>query len=195
MTTEPTDAVLIEKSLGAPEVFTEVFARYAHQVHRYLARRAGPDVAEDLVSDTFLTAFEQRHRFSAERGPTGALPWLLGIATTLLRGHRRAEARRWQVLAMTPAGPGDLAEPSPADQVADRVDAGTAVRSIADAIGAMTDGDRDALLLYAWGDLKYEEIAATLAIPVGTVRSRIHRARARLRSAITTTTLEGRSAR
>ncbi|MEO3813932.1 RNA polymerase sigma factor [Sphaerisporangium sp. B11E5] len=194
MTTELTDAALIEKSLGAPEVFTEVFARHADQVHRYLARRAGQDTAEDLVSDTFLTAFEQRHRFSAERSPTGALPWLLGIATTLLRGHGRAEARRWKALTRTPPDLG-LAEPSPADLVAERVDAGAVVRSIARALSVMPDGDRDALLLYAWADLKYEEIAATLEIPVGTVRSRIHRARAQLRAAIMTTTSEGWSAR
>ncbi|MEV0618621.1 RNA polymerase sigma factor [Nonomuraea sp. NPDC050404] len=188
MTTELTDAALIEESLRAPEVFTEVFARHADQVHRYLARRVGPDVAEDLVSDTFLTAFEQRHRFSAERSPTGALPWLMGIATTLLRGHGRAEARRWRALARMPADLGGLSEPSPADQVAERVDAGDVVRSAARAIRGMAPGDRDALLLYAWADLKYEEIAATLEIPVGTVRSRIHRARAQLRAALQPTT-------
>ncbi|MEU9884212.1 RNA polymerase sigma factor [Sphaerisporangium sp. NPDC051017] len=194
MTTELTDAALIEKSLWSPEVFTEVFARYADQVHRYLARRAGPDVADDLMSDTFLVAFEQRHRFSGERSPTGALPWLLGIATTLLRSHGRAEARRWKALAQTRSDLA-LAEPSPADQVAERVDAGAVVRSVVHTLAAMTEGDRDALLLYAWADLKYEEIAATLEIPVGTVRSRIHRARAQLRSAITSTPLEGRPAR
>ncbi|MFC6086252.1 RNA polymerase sigma factor [Sphaerisporangium aureirubrum] len=194
MTTELTDAALIEKSLGSPEVFTEVFARHADQVHRYLARRAGPDTADDLVSDTFLTAFEQRHRFSPDRSPTGALPWLLGIATTLLRGHGRAEARRWKALIRTPVDLG-LAEPSPAELAADRADARATVRSIARTLAAMTDGDRDALLLYAWADLRYEEIAATLEIPVGTVRSRIHRARARLRAAIMTTTWEGLPAR
>ncbi|MBO2446901.1 RNA polymerase sigma factor [Actinomadura barringtoniae] len=182
METKEIDAELIGRSLRAPEDFAAVFERYGDQVHRYLARRAGPDQAEDLVSDTFLTAFEQRDRFDPERSPSGALPWLLGIATMLLRSHRRAEARRLRTLAGT-AGLADVPEPF-AERITAQVDAGAAARSLLRTLAALPDGERDALLLMAWADLRYEDIAVALDIPVGTVRSRIHRARTRLRTAL-----------
>ncbi|MCK9928581.1 RNA polymerase sigma factor [Frankia sp. Mgl5] len=181
MTVIPTDADLLVRSVREPEVFADLFERHGDRVHRYLARRAGADLAEDLVSDTFVAAFEQRSRFDPARGPDGALPWLLGIATRILQGHRRAEARRWRVLER--ALP-DRPEPAAADRVADRVDADAAVQSLVRALAELPDGERDALLLLAWGDLRYEEIATALAVPVGTVRSRIHRARNRLRAAL-----------
>jgi RNA polymerase sigma-70 factor (ECF subfamily) len=185
MTTTPTDAELITASLTAPESFAEVFERHGDRVHRYVARRAGPEIAEDLLSETFLTAFEQRGRFDPARGPGGALPWLLGIATNLLAGHRRAEARRWRLLTQAPP---DRPEPPPADRVADRVDAATAVGALTQALAELPDGERDALLLLAWADLTYEQIAAALGVPTGTVRSRIHRARTRLRTGIASVT-------
>ncbi|REE96086.1 RNA polymerase sigma factor [Thermomonospora umbrina] len=177
----PADAELIERSRHEPEAFAAVFDRHADRVHHYLARRAGPTEADDLLSATFLTAFEQRDRFDAARSPAGALPWLMGIATNLLRGHRRAEARRWDVLARARLDP---AEPSPAERVAARVDATVAARPLVDVLTDLPQGDRDALLLLAWADLTYEEIAAALEIPIGTVRSRIHRVRTRLRAAV-----------
>ncbi|MFI0354628.1 RNA polymerase sigma factor [Actinomadura sp. 9N407] len=184
------DAELIERSLLAPETFAVLFDRYASRVHRYLARRVGPDEADDLVSGTFLAAFEQRRRFDPARSGSGALPWLLGIATNQMRGHWRAEARRWKTLARArPEG----AEASPAERVAARVDAGVAARSLTGALAAMQPGDRDALLLLAWADLTYAEIATALEIPVGTVRSRIHRARGRLREHVDGTPIAERS--
>jgi RNA polymerase sigma-70 factor (ECF subfamily) len=186
----PADAELIERSLRAPEAFAALFDRYADRVHRYLARRVGPNEADDLVSGTFLAAFEQRGRFDPARSEAGALPWLLGIATNLVRGHRRAEARRWKALARArPEG----AEASPAERVAARVDAGAAARSLTGALAGMQPGDRDALLLLAWADLTYAEIATALEIPVGTVRSRIHRARGRLRLHVDGTHIAERS--
>ncbi|GAA3949510.1 hypothetical protein GCM10023085_35060 [Actinomadura viridis] len=173
------DGRLIERSLREPERFAVLFDRYADRVHRYLVRRVGPAEADDLVSGTFLTAFEQRGGFDTARAGCGALPWLLGIATNLVRGHRRAEARRWKALARTRP---DEAETSPAERVVARLDATEAARPLTAALKAMPPGDRDCLLLFAWADLTYTEIAAALDIPVGTVRSRIHRARGRLRA-------------
>ncbi|MFF5263438.1 RNA polymerase sigma factor [Actinomadura viridis] len=173
------DGRLIERSLREPERFAVLFDRYADRVHRYLVRRVGPAEADDLVSGTFLTAFEQRGGFDTARAGCGALPWLLGIATNLVRGHRRAEARRWKALARTRP---DEAETSPAERVVARLDATAAARPLTAALKAMPPGDRDCLLLFAWADLTYTEIAAALDIPVGTVRSRIHRARGRLRA-------------
>jgi RNA polymerase sigma factor (sigma-70 family) len=190
MEIEQTDASLIDRSLRAPEVFAAVFDRHADRVHRYLVRRVGPVEADDLVSATFLTAFEQRGRFDPGRSRSGALPWLLGIATNLMRGHQRSEARRWQALAENGLDP---PEPSPADRVAARVDADVLARSLTEALAALSPGDRDALLLFAWADLSYEQIAAAIEVPVGTVRSRIHRARSRLRAAVPPPFLPDRS--
>ncbi|MCG5212078.1 RNA polymerase sigma factor [Streptosporangium sp. KLBMP 9127] len=178
---EQSDTSLIDRSLREPEIFSLVFDRYGGQVHRYLARRAGPGDADDLMSETFLAAFKQRDRFTSSRSPTGALPWLLGIATNLLRMHQRSEARRWAALARTGAEP---AVPAPADQVVARVDAEVAFRLMAGVLEELADGDRDALLLFAWAGLTYEEIAVALGVPIGTVRSRLHRARLRLRTAL-----------
>ncbi|MEV0407242.1 RNA polymerase sigma factor [Actinoallomurus sp. NPDC050550] len=184
---EPTDAELIDRSRRNPEDFAAVFDRYADRVHHYLARRAGVTEADDLLSETFATAFDQRDRFVPERSPNGALPWLLGIATNILRSHARSQRRRWQLLARSTADPD---EPSPADRVAARIDANALAKPLIDVIAELPDGDRDALLLFAWADLKYEEIASALDIPVGTVRSRIHRVRTRLRGLLGTTTTQ-----
>jgi RNA polymerase sigma-70 factor (ECF subfamily) len=181
---EQSDKSLIDRSLREPEIFSLVFDRYGGQVHRYLARRAGPADADDLMSETFLTAFRQRDRFTSSRSPTGALPWLLGIATNVLRMHRRSETRRWAALARAGADP---AVAAPTDQVVDRVDAEVAFRLVAGVLEELADGDRDALLLFAWAELTYEEIAAALGVPLGTVRSRLHRARLRLRTVLSIT--------
>ncbi|MEV0386673.1 RNA polymerase sigma factor [Nonomuraea sp. NPDC050643] len=181
---EQSDTSLIDRSLREPEIFALVFDRHGGQVHRYLARRAGPADADDLMSETFLQAFKQRDRFTSSRSPTGALPWLLGIATNVLRMHQRSETRRWAAMARTGTDP---AVPEPTDQVAARVDAEVTYRLMAGVLEELADGDRDALLLFAWAGLTYEEISAALGVPVGTVRSRLHRARLRLRTALSAT--------
>jgi RNA polymerase sigma factor (sigma-70 family) len=188
--TEPTDAALIDRSRRAAEAFATLFDRHGDRVYRYLARRVGADEADDLVSETFVVAFEQRHTFDPSRSPAGALPWLLGIGTNLVRGHRRSELRRWNALARANT---DLTEPSPADRVAAKVDAQAQARELLAVLAELPESDRDALLLFAWADLKYEEIAAALGVPIGTVRSRIHRARARLRASLTGVEANNRS--
>ncbi len=91
------DAVLIGRSLEAPLVFGGVFDRHFDYVHRYLARRVGSDLADDLASETFTTAFRVRARYDTAHDD--ARPWLLGIATNLIRHHRRDEARRLRAYA------------------------------------------------------------------------------------------------
>jgi RNA polymerase sigma factor (sigma-70 family) len=179
---EPTDAEVLA---GRPAGFGMIFDRYARLLYGYCARRVGPDLAEDVVSETLLIAFEQRHRFD----PTAqsARPWLFGIATNLLRNHRRTEVRGWRALARTGADPLDgirRVTDGIAERANERVDAAQAVRAIAGALAAMPRGHRDVLLMYAWSGLDYAELAAALGLPIGTVRSRLHRARARLRQAL-----------
>jgi len=173
------DAAAIELSLNHPEQFAVIFDRYAAQLHRYAARRLGPAVADDLVADVFLIAFGRRGRY--DTGQASARPWLYGIATNLISRHRRAEARMYRALARTGVDP--VAELD-ADSVASAVSAAAAGRQLAAALARLSDGDRHTLLLFAWADLRYEEIATALDIPIGTVRSRLHRARTILRTAL-----------
>jgi RNA polymerase sigma-70 factor (ECF subfamily) len=107
-------------------------------------------------------------------------PWLFGIATNVVHGHRRTEQRRYKALARTPLERD--ADPVDTDELADRVAARSLRSSLAAALAALKPADRDVLLLVAWGQLSYEEIATVLAIPVGTVRSRLNRARRQTRA-------------
>jgi len=169
------DATLIAGSLAAPERFGAVFDRHAPAVYRYAARRLGPDAADDIVAETFLTAFRQRHRYDAAHPDAG--PWLFGIATKLIGRHRRDEVRFFRAIARTGADP--AAEPI-ADRATERVAAGAVRRQLADALAALSRGHRDVLLLTASG-LGYGEVASALGIPVGTVSSRLVRARRKVR--------------
>ncbi len=167
------DSEIVRRSWDQPAVFAGVYDRHAIAVYRYAVRRVGIDVADDIMAETFLVAFERRDRF--DESYESARPWLLGIATVLIRKHRGAEAR--YLRAVVASGP-------PATVVEDRddrLDASLTVRGLTGAIRRMPSRDRDALLLYAWGDLDYEGVALALDVPVGTVRSRLNRARRVLR--------------
>jgi RNA polymerase sigma factor (sigma-70 family) len=164
--------------VSTPNLIAELFDAHAAELYRYLARRAGHTVAEEVLSQTFLIAVEQQHRYDSERG--GPRAWLYGIAANLLRHHYRSETRKWQAYARFPLG---LVEDA-ADTAASRADATAAQRSLARPIAELSAADRDVLLLYAWADLSYAEIAAALNIPVGTVRSRLNRARSQLKAAL-----------
>jgi RNA polymerase sigma factor (sigma-70 family) len=172
----PNDATVIRLSLAEPERFELLFQRHAPRVQRYVARRLGPDAADDIVAETFLLAFRQRAVFDLARGD--ALPWLYGIATNLLGRHRRDEIRLYKALARTGVDP--VIAPF-TDEVDERLTATAASRRLASALAGLSAAYRDALLLVTWGGLSYEETATALGIPVGTVRSRISRARADLR--------------
>lgn len=176
---ETSDADLIRRSAVDPEHFAALFRRHSVALHRYAARRLGPGPAEDIVAEVFLIAFRQRDRY--QRDQADARPWLYGIATNLIGRHRRAEVRMYRALARTGADP--VAEPF-TDQVEDRVAARGTAQPLGAALARLPAAHRDALLLVAWGDLTYEQAAASLGVPVGTVRSRISRARARLRQAL-----------
>jgi RNA polymerase sigma-70 factor (ECF subfamily) len=169
--------------------FAALFDAHALPLLRYCARRVGLDVAEDVVAETFTTAIERHGR----RGLDGidVVPWLYGIATNLLRRHRRNEVRWYRAAeraAADPVGGPRSVTHSHADEAAERIDAGILARHLAGALAAMPARDRDVLLLLAWAGLDQAEIAQALGVPVGTVRSRLHRARQRLRGAAPATT-------
>jgi RNA polymerase sigma factor (sigma-70 family) len=178
--TRPSDAALIAGSLADPECFGEIYERYAAEIHRYVARRAGSALADDLTAETFLVAFRGRHRYDvqAER----ALPWLYGIATNLLRRQARTERALYRAWERTGADP--IMADNHADAVAANLTAQATLRRLVGALSRLTVRERDVVLLVAWASLSYEETAAALAVPVGTVRSRLNRARRRLRDAL-----------
>ncbi|WP_405693077.1 RNA polymerase sigma factor [Streptomyces sp. NBC_01185] len=178
---EPSDASVVERSWGEPDAFAVLFDRYADDIHRYVARRLGTEAADDLMAETFVIAFQQRRRYDLSRAQ--ARPWLYGIATNLVGGHRRAEARRLRAFSRAvSAAPGE--GESLADRVAARVSAEGVRAELAGALAALPARYRDVLLVVAWGDLDYAEAADALGVPVGTVRSRLHRARKKLREAL-----------
>ena len=154
-----------------PASIEPLFRAHFDAIYRYAACRVGRDVALDVAAETFAQALRNIATLDPDRD---ARAWLFGIATNVVRHHRRAERRRIRAYATA------------ASQMVRRGDeewSPTAARErIVDALAELDARDRDTLLLYAWADLSYEEISAALAIPVGTVRSRIHRARRLLRT-------------
>lgn len=149
------------------EAFERLFELHFDRIYAYLARRVGPDLAGDLASETFTRAFAARKRYDRARGEPRA--WLFGIANNLLRRHYRDEERRLRAFARLEA----RAEGVPAEEP-----------RLAEALSTLSPEERDVLLLFAWADLEYGEIAAALELPLGTVRSRLHRARAHVRAAL-----------
>ncbi|MEU7787581.1 RNA polymerase sigma factor [Amycolatopsis sp. NPDC049159] len=175
--TKDDDASVITRSRREPSLFAVIFDRHARHIHRYLVRRLGPAAADDVLADTFLIAFDKRAKFDPAR--PDARPWLYGIATNLVSRQRRAEVNELKLrLALGPPP----AEAGHAEQVADRVSARALGDRLDRALAALRPRERDVLLLVAAEGLGYQEVAEALAIPVGTVKSRLNRARHRVRA-------------
>lgn len=171
---EPRDADLIRGSLDEPQLFEGVFERHYDSVRRYAQRRVGETVGEEVAARTFLVAFERRSTFRTDA--ESARGWLLGIATNLIRHHLRDEQTHLRILGALPP---DRRERAPDDE--GRLEALAVWPAIAQVLRSLPPGDREAFLLAALEDLPYGEVAVALDIPVGTVRSRIHRVRGALR--------------
>jgi RNA polymerase sigma factor (sigma-70 family) len=173
------DARVIADSLDRPELFGELYQRHAALIHRYAARRLGEEAAEDITADTFLSAFRTRRRYDLAR--PDARPWLYGISANLIGKQRRAEVRALRALARTGVDP---VAASWTDRSDSRVTAHAVQGPLAGALAGLSRGDRDVLLLVAWADLTSEQAGQALGIPAGTARSRLHRARQRIRTAL-----------
>jgi RNA polymerase sigma factor (sigma-70 family) len=176
----PSDAEIIERSQRRPPVFAELFDRHHRAIHAYVSRRAGTQVADDVMSEVFTAAFAQRARFTSESG--SALPWLYGIARNLTHRHFRSAASDLRTAEKWASHQPDVSIDH--DDVIDGVDASREWQVVRAALATVAPDDREALLLYAWEDLPYAEIAGIIGVPIGTIRSRIHRARAVLRDAL-----------
>jgi RNA polymerase sigma-70 factor, ECF subfamily len=176
------DAALIERSRHDPEAFAWLYDRHAARLHRYVARRLGGGHADDIVADTFLDAFRKRHRYDLT--VADARPWLYGIAANLIGKHGRSEVRMLRAYARTGADPVLAQATTSMDEADGRISSAAVKRELAAALAGLTAADRNVLLMIAWADLSYVEVATALGIPVGTVRSRLHRARGRIRAAL-----------
>ena len=163
---------------GEPECFGVLFDRHGDSVRRYCARRTGSiDAADDLVSIVFLEAW--RRRGDVELVDDNALPWLYGLARKTLQRRWRTSVRHRRALGRLPAV---LVEPDHADNVASRLDDEKHLAQLREAFSRLRPVDRDVLLLCVWQGLDYSSAAVALGVPVGTVRSRLSRARARLQA-------------
>jgi RNA polymerase sigma factor (sigma-70 family) len=190
-TSDQPDSELIARSRSDPAVFAEIFDRHHGELYRYLRRRVGVGLAADLAAETFVTAFARRTAYrpqgrSAQGGSAqggSARPWLYGIAHNLLRNHLRHEQRRLAAYARHGAEPTADAAALDEFSLADaRADAHAGTARLTRILAGMAARDRDALLLFAWADMSYAEVAQALGVPVGTVRSRLNRARRQLRA-------------
>jgi len=160
------DGRVIRRSLEDPHAFGAIFERHFDAVYGYARRRVGADLAEEVATEAFVRAYDRRRTFDSER--SDARPWLLGIAANVLRRHWRTERRRHEAYARVG---GD------ADAVPE-----AALRSeVVVALDNLSRDERETLFLFAVADLSYEEIAEALDVPIGTVRSRLARARGRVR--------------
>jgi RNA polymerase sigma factor (sigma-70 family) len=166
-----TDAEVIQDSFFDPTMFAVLFDRHYQAVYRFLRGRIGAVLADDLASETFTIAFRRRKSYDLSRAD--GRPWLFGIAVNLLREHRRSEERRLRAHARAADG---TAESGSSKVELDQ--------TIASALLDLNQDDRNLILLYAWAELSYEELAEALDLPLGTVRSRLSRTRSKLRFAL-----------
>ena len=170
----PSDGELIAGLPRQPELMGVLYERHAPAVFRYLARRAGPPAAEDLLSEVFIAALSASSRVVAHDSGS-ALPWLYGIGLNVLHRHFRQRQP-------APGVTRDLGLDW--DAVDDRLDAWAERGRLRAALGVLTDSDRELLLLVGWEGLSQAEAATALGISPGAARVRLHRARKRALSAL-----------
>jgi RNA polymerase sigma factor (sigma-70 family) len=173
-----TDASIIARSRHDPHAFEELYDRYWPALHAFCCARAG-EAGEDLAAETFRVAFDKRRRY--QTAYEDARPWLYGIAVKLLQRHFRDRRRRDGALTRA----GALAHRPPGGGADGALEHQLLGPQLTAALAGLTSDEREALLLWAWGDLQYAEIALALDVPLGTVRSRLHRARRRVRDHLT----------
>jgi RNA polymerase sigma factor (sigma-70 family) len=175
MTSDPrSDGELIAGLPRQPELMGVLYERHAPAVFRYLARRAGPPAAEDLLSEVFIVALSASSRVVAHDSGS-ALPWLYGIGLNVLHRHFRQQQP-------APGVTRDLGMDW--DAVDDRIDAWGERGRLRAALAVLTDSDRELLLLVGWEGLSQAEAATALGISPGAARVRLHRARKRVLSTL-----------
>lgn len=171
------DAEIIERSAREPEAFGAIFDRHFDAIASFCVRRVGRTDGEDVAGNVFRWAFEHRERFDLARD--SARPWLFGIANNLVRQALRKSGRQRSAYGRWVAG--EVREPPELASVASAsLDAQRTLSAVLDVLQHQPADDVETLLLFAWEQLTYAEIADVLDVPIGTVRSRIHRVRRNL---------------
>ena len=180
------DSSWIRASLTDPQQFAVIFERHAEAVHRYLARRVEHSAVDDLLAESFVIAFRTRRAY--KDAYLDSRPWLFGIATNVVHHHRRSEGRRMAMVGRVTQGiPRDNDLSDVADDVVSRHELEDQFELIRTLLSQVDEKYLDVLMLFTGPQLSYEEISRALGIPVGTVRSRMSRARAQLRELLEAT--------
>lgn len=169
------DGQLIAESIDDAERFGELFDRHFAPVHRFIRRRLGLELADELAAETFARAFKARQTYDVTKPDAG--PWLYGIASNLMRMHARTEVRKLHAYARSGVDPIDDFEAA----VDSRISAGASRLSLVAALAKLSKDERDVMLLYAWAELSLTQIAEALELAEGTVRSRLSRGRKKVR--------------
>lgn len=165
---------------GDRDAFAEIFDDHSRAVYAYAVRLVGDwATAEDIVSLTFLEAWKQRGKLRGEIGNVRA--WLLGVATNVARNTTRAARRHRAAMSRLPP-----MEPLPdfSDGIVRQLQDTERLAAVARAVRRLKQADREVLCLVVWSELGYAETSAALGVPVGTVRSRLSRARRKLRELV-----------
>ena len=173
------DADIVLGSVTEPERFEVIFERHHGRIWRYLARMGGRECADELAGDVFVAAFAGRSRYDPELGTVQA--WLYGIATNRFRSRGRTNARALRAAVRLAGQQPNVTAESPTDAVVGAMASEATLVRVQAAMQRLAPSDREIIVLFAWEQLSYEEIAAALGIELGTVRSRLSRARRRLR--------------
>jgi RNA polymerase sigma factor (sigma-70 family) len=173
---DPTGQLRARARTGDADAFGAVFDACAKSVYNHAFRLTGDwSAAEEVMAMTFLEAWRSRDRIAPDGG--SLKPWLLGIATNVARGQRRAAWRHRTALARVTVSD---EFPDFADDVSGRLDDAARIKALHHALASLPRHELEVLALCVWSGLGYAEAAKALNVPVGTVRSRLSRARARL---------------
>jgi RNA polymerase sigma factor (sigma-70 family) len=178
------DAEVIARSLVDRGAFEAIFDRHFDAVHRFASGRVGAQEAADVAAETFARAFDRRHRFRPDR--SSALPWLFGIAVNVCRERSRRSGRGERAATRLATRSELIAEPFESAS-AERLDAERLRPELAAALQRLSDDEYALIMLATESDLSYQQMADLLGIPIGTVRSRLARARKRIRLSLSST--------
>ena len=156
-------------------LFRRLYADHFRAVVAFCVRRSEqPDDAADAVADIFLVAWR---RLGDVPSGDEALPWLYGVGRRVLANQRRSLRRRERLGAKLRSSLAEAYVPDPAESTGD-------VERVRTALGTLSSADRELLQLVGWEHLQPHEVAVVLGLPAATVRTRLTRARARLRAAL-----------
>lgn len=157
--------------MNSQQLFEMVYEQHAGAVKGYAMRRTDHARADDVVAEVFLVAWRRLEDIPAE-----PRPWLFGVARRVLANERRRVARQGAAIEQLQESPGLVVDAEDVPELASR--------PLEDALGKLSETDRDALLLTAWEGLNHRDAARVLGVREATFTVRLHRAKRRLGRAL-----------